>query len=100
MAEKKELRKIGVLSYAKISAVLSAIMGLVFGVLEAISGAVISSSGTAPQEALGLFGVLSYAVIIVMPIAYAIIGFIFGIVGAFIYNLVAKGIGGIEMHFE
>jgi len=35
-----------------------------------------------------------------MPITFAIPGFIVGAIGAFIYNLVAGWIGGIEMDFE
>jgi hypothetical protein len=34
------------------------------------------------------------------PIFYAVFGFVFGVIGAFIYNLVAKWIGGIEVEVE
>jgi len=35
-----------------------------------------------------------------MPFFYAALGFIFGVVGAFIYNLLAKWVGGIEVEVE
>jgi len=34
--------------------------------------------------------------VIVMPIAYLIFGFLFSLVGAWIYNLVARMVGGFE----
>ena len=34
------------------------------------------------------------------PIIFATFGFIVGVIGAFLYNLVAGGVGGIEMVFE
>jgi hypothetical protein len=34
------------------------------------------------------------------PIFYGVLGFIFGAIGAFLYNLLAKWIGGIELHLQ
>ena len=38
--------------------------------------------------------------VILFPLFYALMGFLSGVVGAFIYNLVAKWIGGIEVEVE
>lgn len=35
-----------------------------------------------------------------MPIIYAVFGFLFGIIGAAIYNLIARWLGGIEVEVE
>ena len=43
------------------------------------------------------FGLL---MLIIIPIMYAGMGFIFGVIGAFIYNVVAMWIGGIEVELE
>ena len=45
-----------------------------------------------PQMFPGGFVVMA----IVFPIMYAVLGFIFGVIGAAIYNLVAGWTGGIE----
>jgi hypothetical protein len=37
---------------------------------------------------------------LIIPILYIVMGFISGIIGAFIYNLAAGWIGGIEMEFN
>jgi hypothetical protein len=34
------------------------------------------------------------------PVFYGVIGFIFGALGAFLYNLMAKWLGGIEMQIQ
>ena len=37
---------------------------------------------------------------ILMPVIYGVMGFIGGIIGAAVYNLVASWIGGIELEVE
>jgi hypothetical protein len=38
--------------------------------------------------------------VILIPLLYALIGFLTGIIGAFIYNLCAKFVGGIEVEIH
>lgn len=88
------LKRIGVLSLAKVETVLMAFVGLIFGIYYAT---IMASSG----ELAGLSGGLRFLIIIIIsPIIYAIVGFIAGAVGAFLYNLVARWLGGIEIDFE
>ena len=90
-----KLKRIGVLSFAKLQGVLLAFLGLIAGIfmqLGASFGALADLSGIGAG-----FGFLA---IIILPILYAIFGFIEGAVVAFLYNLIAKWIGGIEMDFE
>ena len=89
------LRQVGVMSVAKIAAVLMAIVGLIQGIVFASLGSMIGSiAGLASLEMLGGFGVLA---VVMFPITGAISGFIGGAISAFLYNLVATRIGGIEM---
>ncbi len=90
----KVVKKIGVLSFAKIEAVLMAIVGLVYGIIFAVFG----SSALTEAGAVGAgYGILG---IIILPVTYALMGFALGAAGAFLYNLVAKHIGGIEIELE
>lgn len=98
------LKRIGVLSAGKVSGILYAGMGLIIGLifsLVAVVGSAIGSmsdSGGAEGALLGmLFGL---GAVIFMPIFYGLIGFLTGIVGAFLYNLVASVAGGIELELE
>jgi hypothetical protein len=89
------LKRVGVMSVAKIIAVLSAIVGLIEGILFASLGSMMGDmlSGT-PVGMLGMFG---YTAIIMFPVGGAISGFVGGAIIALLYNLVAGKIGGIEM---
>ncbi|MBN1165654.1 MAG: hypothetical protein JXA44_00830 [Methanospirillaceae archaeon] len=89
MTEKSTIiKKFGVLSVAKFSAVLGLIWGLIYGII-------IFVIGTSYMGALAGVGGLILAII-----GGAIIGFIAGAITAFIYNLVLGFIGGIEMDLD
>jgi hypothetical protein len=89
------LRRVGVMSVAKICAIISLIVGLIEGIIFASLGGLLGGllTGT-PAEMLGAFGLTA---IITFPISGAISGFIGGAIGAALYNLIAGKIGGIEM---
>lgn len=95
--EKVKVKKLGVLSVAKLQAVIMALVGLLLGILSVIMGAVLGSMFGGSASMLGSFGVIG---IIVFPIVYAIIGFIGGAISALLYNLGAGWVGGIEMNLE
>jgi len=90
-----ELKKLGVLSVAKISAVSTAIFGLIAGIFIALLGTAIGAlAGSAGVGAgMGVFAIIA------LPIIYGVLGFISGAVGAFLYNIIAGWIGGVEMNF-
>ena len=92
------LKRVGVMSVAKIFAVLSAIVGLIEGIVFAGLGSMVGMlGGMLSGTPLGTLGVFGFSAIIIFPVAGAISGFIGGAIGAFLYNLVAVRIGGIEM---
>lgn len=96
------LKRIGVMSLAKFQAVIMAIFGFIVGLFMALLFAVLGSI-TRPYGAYSAsdpFSGLGFAVIIVFPIMYGIIGFIFGAITAFLYNVIAGIIGGIELEFD
>lgn len=88
------VKKMGVMSVAKVQALLMAFMGLIFGLLFGLIGGAIGSAFGVPAFGGG------FSMIIIMPIMYGIFGFIFGAIGAALYNMVSKWIGGIEMDLE
>jgi hypothetical protein len=86
------IKRIDPISAAKISAVIYACIGLLGGLLFALVG---SSLGG------GMFsGGLGITTIIVMPIVYGLIGFIFTAIAAAIYNVVAGAVGGVRIDVE
>ena len=87
----QKVKRIGVLSLAKILGLLYAIFGLIVGALFAV----LSLFGLNTEETGLFFG--SASIIIIFPILYGIMGFIGGLITAFFYNLIAGKIGGLEV---
>ena len=93
--------KMAALVYAGMSLIFVPILALVmgFGALASIAAAASSNDHAAALPAA--LGVGMFLVgIIVAPIFYGVIGFIVGALGALIYNLVAKWVGGLEIELE
>jgi hypothetical protein len=93
------LRSVGVLSVAKVSGIFYGAMGLLFVpffLLFSMIAAVASKQTGAP----GFPAAFGIGFALVMPILYAAFGFLFGALGAFVYNLVAGWIGGFEMELQ
>lgn len=92
------LRKVGPLSCAKISGVLYAALGLIFGFFFSVISLVAGSLGGSDAGAFGaLFGV---GAIILAPIFYGVMGFVFGGISAWLYNIIAGFVGGIEVDLD
>jgi hypothetical protein len=91
------IRKVGVLSVAKI-------MGLVYGLMSLLflpffflilSGLTMSEA----EKAVPGIGAL-WMMALVMPLMYAAAGFVSGALLAFFYNLIAGWVGGIELDLQ
>ena len=85
------------LSVAKVSGVLYALFGLIFGVF--ISLAALAGAFAAAEDGQGaflgaLFGVGS---VIVLPIFYGCMGFVVMLISAWLYNIVSGMVGGVEI---
>jgi len=96
------LKRIGPGSAFKVGLVTYAILGLVIGACFAFIsmiagslGGLAGSEAGAGARALGMG--MGLGAIIIMPIAYGILGAIGAAIGAFIYNLAAGWIGGLEV---
>ena len=92
------VRRVSPLSVAKISGVLYAIFGLIAGCFISLFSLV--GSAFAPKDA-GLPGMLfGVGAIILLPIVYGLLGFIFSLIGAALYNLIAGWVGGVEIDVQ
>ena len=103
---KLRIRKLGVLSVAKIYAVMMLVISLLIAIpygLFIIIFSLIGAGSAGGDAALMLGGggiVMGLAIMIGMPIMYAVMGFVFGALGALIYNVFAGMVGGIEIEVE
>lgn len=108
------LKRLGIMSVAKITAVIGVIVGLIMGIIFALISLLFGSFtavpvgyGASPYDMMGPgmmggggFGAFGLLAIVILPIVYGIGGFIYGTVVAVIYNFIARIIGGIVLEFE
>lgn len=93
----KQIKRIAPLQAGKMLGVLYGLMGLLFLPFFLLSGAL--ASNMPMDQRMGLMAAgMGFSVL--APIFYAVMGFIFGVIGAWLYNLVAKWIGGFEVELE
>ena len=88
----KVIKSIEIISWAKIHALFGIVIGLIYGIIFAVLGTAVSIHAGMPG--VGAFGLMS---IIIFPIMFAIMGFICGAIMAFLYNVFADKIGGIQV---
>src|SRR5215207_2968712 len=102
---KVQIRRMGVLSCAKIYSITLAAMGLIIGVIYGlifmvVGGAMMAGGGRDAGMAGGSSLVIGLVMMIAIPVFYGFIGFIGGIIGALVYNVAAGVVGGLELELE
>ncbi len=90
----KTLEKVGVISLAKIEAVIGLILGFILGILNFVAEKFITPSKDLSIQPLGA------SVLIIGPLTGLVYGFLGGLVSGFLYNLLSKWIGGIKLEFK
>ena len=93
------IRRVGPLSFAKLSGTLYALLGLLVG---GVFSMIAMAGGFASDELAGrgIAAVLGVGAIIVFPIFYGVMGFVATLIGAWLYNLVAGIVGGVELDVQ
>ena len=89
------ITRVGPLSVAKIAALLYVVIGLIAGglfSLVAMAGAAIGG-----EDAAGFGAIFGIGAVILLPIVYGIFGFIGTLIMAWLFNIAAGIVGGIEL---
>jgi len=100
------IKKLGVLSVAKMQGVMGLVIGLIIGVIYGliiIAYSLLGASILKGNSSLAVGGggvVVGIIAMIAIPIIYGIIGFIGGALGALLYNLFAGMVGGVEIEVD
>ncbi len=93
------IKRVGVLSAAKLYAAISFAMGLIVGVFFALASVIGMSMGA--QDESPFFGMMfGVGAVVFLPIFYGLMGFVFGAIGAALYNLFAGMVGGLEVETQ
>ena len=101
----KTLKRIDIMSFAKFQTILMAMIGVLVGVMVAFFGFIFQAFAGRFIEAgvsdFGMFGMgLGMAALFILPLVYAVMGFIVGVIGGALFNLVCKISGGIKVELE
>jgi len=91
------VKSVGVLSAAKIMGLIYGCIGLIFVPFFLLFGLLGTLAG---QEKSPLAGIFSVGFAVFMPVIYAVFGFIGGAIGALLYNLFARWVGGFELELS
>jgi len=92
------IKRIGPLSCAKIAGVLYAIIGVLIGAFVSLISAAGAFIGSAENSPFPRF--LGAAAIIVFPIFYGVMGFVTTLIAAWLYNVLAGWVGGVELEVQ
>ena len=93
------VRRVGPLSFARVMGMLYGLMGLMLGACISLLSFI--GSAFSPREIPGGMGILfGVGAIVALPIFYGLVGFIFSLIGAALYNLVASWVGGVELDIQ
>lgn len=95
------IKKFDPVSCAKVAGLTYAGMGLLIGVIFTMISLAGAAFGMANDESGAIYGVLfGVGAVVIFPIFYGVMGFFGGLLTAFIYNLVAAAVGGIQVEVE
>jgi hypothetical protein len=93
----RRLKSVAPLQAGKLAALVYGALGLLFLPFFLVIS-LVGSQMPGPQKVGFMAMGVGFAVL--MPVLYAVMGFVLGCLGAFIYNLAAKWVGGLEFEVE
>lgn len=89
----QQIKSFGIVQTAKFFGVMYSAISAIFAIPVAIIGTLVSVMAGKPQGLL-------FPLVLLAPIAYGIITFIFTAFGCWAYNVIAQRIGGIEIELQ
>jgi hypothetical protein len=97
----KTLKRVEPIQLGKVLGVLYGLMSLIFVPFFLMFSFIISAMPKASGAPNAAFPAsVGMVMAILMPFMYALMGFITGVIGAVLYNVVAKWMGGIQVEVE
>jgi hypothetical protein len=98
----RHLKRIAPVQAGKVLGILYAAMSLLLVPIFLVMALV--GAFAQPNQSNGGFGAVAAGFMIgmalLLPVMYGVVGFIFGVISAAVYNLIAKRVGGFEFEIE
>jgi len=99
-----EVKRIDIWSVVKIAFILCGIFGLLAGILYAFMltmvGGLLGELGGEFGAMRSLTGAVSFIMVIFLAFFYAVVGAVAAAIFGWLYNILARGLGGIRLHLE
>ena len=92
------IKSVGVLSCAKVFAIIHFAIGLIFVPFFLLMAMVGAFAG--PKAGGAFSAAVAIVIAVFMPFFYGFLGFVLGAVGAWIYNVASSWLGGIQLEFQ
>lgn len=89
------ITKINPLSLGKVVSIITGVIGLFFGAMGILFAGLYTIAPIEIREIVPMM-----AAFLMIPVIYAVFGFIAGIIVAIIFNFISKYIGGLELEIE
>ena len=92
--------RVGPLSLAKVAGLLYVVIGLIAGALfsmVAMAGAALGAGSAGGQGGAVFSAIFGVGAIILLPICYGVFGFIGTLIMAWLFNIAAGMVGGVEV---
>ncbi len=97
----KEIKRINILSVAKIYGLSMAFVGLIIGIFVGFAMFFFGTFVGPDNNYSSYFGVsLGIIGLLAMPILFGLLGLIFGGLASFFYNILASWLGGVKIELE
>jgi len=92
------ITRVGPLSIAKIAGLLGVVIGLIFGAFVSLFSLAGAAFGAGAGEDRAMFGALfGVGAIILLPIFYGCMAFVMTLIQAWLFNVAAGMVGGVEI---
>ncbi len=99
----KRIKTIAPLQLGKVLATCYGLVAVlivpVFLLVSAVAGLAAHAQGGMGPPPIAFLG-MGIGIAVAAPLLYALMGFLTGVIGGFVYNLVASWVGGIEVEVE
>lgn len=89
------INRIGPMSCARIAGPVYAVIGLCAGIFVSLASLVGAASGESGGNFMGV--VFGLGAIFILPIVYGLLGFLGALFSAWLYNVLAGAVGGVDV---
>lgn len=93
------IRRIGPLSCAKLAGVLYAAMGLIIGAFFSLA-AIVGGFAAADSGDAAFAAIFGIGAVVFLPLFYGALGFVTTLIAAWLYNVAAGVVGGVEIQTQ